>query len=151
MVLVLMSCTFCTKSHYHNIWTLVRSCCTRVWSGSEAHKLIKVMFWFLNCSVTCMFLWQVKFVAWFIDHNVQQKEDRSGEIETGPLLLREQLSLQKPGSDWSFLWSCPQTSCSKIATSWIWSSTAQPFSLPRALQVPAPAALFLPRLLPFPV
>lgn len=38
-----------------------------------------------------MFLWQVKFVASFIDHNVQQKEDRSGEIETGPLLLREQL------------------------------------------------------------
>lgn len=62
-----------------------------MWSGSEAHKLINVMFWFLNCSVTCMFLWQVKFVASFIDHNVQQKEDRSGEIETGPLLLREQL------------------------------------------------------------
>lgn len=156
-------CIFCTNSHYHNTWTRVRSCYTRVWSGSEAHRLINATSWFLNYSSTCTVFWPVKFVAWFIDHDVQQKEGRSGQMETGPLLLRQQLSLQEPKSGWSFLWNCPfnfKISCPKICTSWIWSKTSQCFwsqsqfhhlsPFPKLSRSLHPLLSFHLRLLPFP-
>lgn len=48
---------FCPNTH--GIWTPVRSCCSRMWSGSEAHKLMNITFYFFNCHPTQIFFWQI--------------------------------------------------------------------------------------------
>lgn len=68
-----------------SIWTPVRSCCSRMWSGSEAHKLMNITFYLLNCRPKSFFGKSIQEGGWCMIHvhNAQHREGRSGQVETG--------------------------------------------------------------------
>lgn len=74
-------CIFCPNTYYHSIWTPVRSSCSRMWSGSEGHKLMNISLPHFVCHPTHIFLAiesRKEVGAWFV-----YREGRIRQVETG--------------------------------------------------------------------
>lgn len=80
-------CIFCPNTYYHSIWTPVKSCCSRMWSGSEAQKLINTSFCLTLCATPhkSYFGKSVKEGCWCMIRlqNAQHREGRNRQVETG--------------------------------------------------------------------
>lgn len=79
-------CIFCPNTYYHSIWTPVRSCCSRMWSGSEGHKLMNISLPHFVCHPTHIFSgnWIKKGGRSMIRlQNAWQREGRNGQVEAG--------------------------------------------------------------------
>lgn len=86
---------FCPHTYYHSIWTPVRSCCSRMWSGSEAHKLMNITFYLFNCHPTQIFFLANKSrkeVTWFTYIMLSTGKAGAGRWRQDIQMLWEQLS-----------------------------------------------------------
>lgn len=140
-------CIFCPNTYYHSIYTPVRSCCSRMWSGSEGHKLMNISFYLTLCATS-----HKSFLAnesrkdvgaWFVYRMLGAGKTGMGRWRQDIQMLWEQL--------FKTAWSWPKLSLrltvllSSSMFYWrIWSSKAQYFWNRVPLSSPSPLPQALP-------